>query len=360
MWCRRIIEVMDESFELKNVKKIKFRKKQNAIKSRNGIDNLPDAILEHILSYLSTKDAVRTSILSKRWQYLWTSIPKLEFYEEESDRRMMLMNFVERALALRDSSNIKDFSVSCDVECETYRINSWISAVVKHKVQVLYLGLANFQESLELTPSLFTCESLKELTLSMFHYLELPSSVSFPSLKKLILIEVIFPDDNSTQQLFSGCPILEELVIIDCIWNNVKAVCISPPMLRFLYISDANENKDDLNADADGQNESNSCQVKIFGNSLESFSFSGDHLNDFCFLNSSSVVDASIEVFQRDDDDFYVDVQDAHRIYKLLDGLGNVEKLKLQVSSLEVCSQLLITCVNESLCSKDSFYLFTY
>lgn len=270
------------------------------------------------------------------------------------------MNFVERALVLRDSSNIKDFSLSCDVECDTYRINSWISAVVKHKVQALYLGLANFQESLELTPSLFTCESLQELTLSMFHYLKLPSSVSFPSLKKLILIEVIFLDDNSTQQLFSGCPILEELIIIDCIWNNVKAVYISPPMLRILFISDANENKDDLNADADGQNDSNSCQVKIFGNSLESFSFTGDHLNDFHLLNSSSVVDASIEVFQRDDEDFHVDVQDAHRIFKLLDGLGNVERLKLQVSSLEVCSQLLITCINESLCSMDSFYLFTY
>ena len=51
---------MDVSFPLDKAKRKKYRKKQSANKSRKGINNLPDPILQHTLSYLSTKEAVRT------------------------------------------------------------------------------------------------------------------------------------------------------------------------------------------------------------------------------------------------------------------------------------------------------------
>ena len=349
MWCRRIVNTMDVSFPLDKAKKQKFRKKQNANKSRKEIDNLPDPILQHILSYLSTKNAIQTSILSKRWKYLWTSIPKLDFDEGALDRRLMFMKFVERVLALHDPSNIKNFSLSCNVQYDTSHINSWICSVVKHKVQVLNLYLRNFQELLALPSCLFTCESLEVLTLNMFHSLKLPSSIFFSSLKILTLEKVIFSDDHSTQQLFMGCPILENLSIVDCIWKNVKTVCISSPMLQRLFISDRylftekygeNDDKDDLNADADDQNDFNGCQVVIFGTSLKSFSFDGELINDYCFYNSSSIVDVSIQVFERNEVDCYLD---AHRVYKLLSGLSSLEKLTVSNGTVEVCSQLLIT-----------------
>nr|POE45283.1 fbd-associated f-box protein [Quercus suber] len=166
----------------------------------------------------------------------------------------------------------------------------------------------------------------------MLHSLKLPSSISFSCLKRLTLEKVIFSDDHSTQQLFTGCPILEDLCLIDCIWKYVKAVCISSPMLRRLFISDRylftekygeNDDKDDLNADAD-ENDSNGSQVVILGTSLKWFAFDGELINDCCFCNSSSVVDASIEAFERNEVDCY---QDAHRVFKLLSGLSSVEKL---------------------------------
>ncbi|KAJ0612912.1 putative F-box domain, leucine-rich repeat domain superfamily, F-box-like domain superfamily [Helianthus annuus] len=46
------------------------------------ISNLPQPIIEIILCLLPTKEAVRTSILSREWKYHWTTIPKLAFIED--------------------------------------------------------------------------------------------------------------------------------------------------------------------------------------------------------------------------------------------------------------------------------------
>ncbi|KAM0007030.1 putative F-box domain-containing protein [Helianthus debilis subsp. tardiflorus] len=40
---------------------------------------LPEDILSRILSLMPTKYAVRTSVLSKRWRYTWTSVTNLDF-----------------------------------------------------------------------------------------------------------------------------------------------------------------------------------------------------------------------------------------------------------------------------------------
>ncbi|GJV18251.1 F-box/FBD/LRR-repeat protein-like protein [Tanacetum coccineum] len=44
---------------------------------------LPLCIIETILYHLTTKEAVRTSILSRDWRYRWINIPKLEFIDDE-------------------------------------------------------------------------------------------------------------------------------------------------------------------------------------------------------------------------------------------------------------------------------------
>ncbi|KAK7244068.1 hypothetical protein RIF29_38886 [Crotalaria pallida] len=44
---------------------------------------LPEPLIIHILSFLSTKAAARTSVLSKKWRYRWTCITKLVLDDEE-------------------------------------------------------------------------------------------------------------------------------------------------------------------------------------------------------------------------------------------------------------------------------------
>ncbi|MFS7898951.1 putative F-box domain, leucine-rich repeat domain superfamily, F-box-like domain superfamily [Helianthus anomalus] len=76
------------------------------------VSTLPQPILETILCHLSTKEAARTSILSREWRYKWTTIPKLEFTllnknkeEKQSDiastTKNVHMNDLHQILLLR-------------------------------------------------------------------------------------------------------------------------------------------------------------------------------------------------------------------------------------------------------------------
>ena len=50
------------------------------------MSELPEEIVVSILSRLSLREAVRTSVLSKPWRYVWTSIPALNFDANDISR----------------------------------------------------------------------------------------------------------------------------------------------------------------------------------------------------------------------------------------------------------------------------------
>lgn len=326
---------------------------QNMEGDTDRIGNLPNVIVQHILSFIPTKEAAKTSILSKRWRNQWIFSSNLDFVQGELNKRELFMNFVERVLKLRGSCNIQKFSLSCDVLSDASQVTGWTFAAVRHKVQDLNLRLDKINEALTLPCCIFTCVTLTILKIDMGEYLELPFVINFPSLKILSLAYVTLPDDHSMQRLFSGCPVLKDLTIYNCNWKHVRAVCISCPLLRKLSVSDKGDyNNDDMddeddnanneNGNGDQQIDSNGCQVVIIGTSLESFSYEGELRNDYCFYDSSSLKDACILVDgtreERDD----VPMEVVYRTHKLLRVLSNIKNLTISVDTLEVCFLLLI------------------
>ncbi|KAJ0875454.1 putative F-box domain, leucine-rich repeat domain superfamily, F-box-like domain superfamily [Helianthus annuus] len=76
------------------------RKRMNVEGDR--LSSLPDDLIHKILSFVTIKRAVETSVLSPRWRYIWTSMPYLNFSTEDFQSfwyPSKFSTFVERVLS---------------------------------------------------------------------------------------------------------------------------------------------------------------------------------------------------------------------------------------------------------------------
>ncbi|TVU26396.1 hypothetical protein EJB05_28941, partial [Eragrostis curvula] len=66
------------------------------------ISDLPEDVIHHVLSLLPAHDAVRTSVLARRWRHLWSSAPGLRVTDVKGWRSSdKFVDFVELLLTLR-------------------------------------------------------------------------------------------------------------------------------------------------------------------------------------------------------------------------------------------------------------------
>ncbi|KAL1209164.1 putative F-box protein [Cardamine amara subsp. amara] len=192
------------------------------------ISNLPDEIICHILSFLTTNEAALTSILSKKWRNLFALVPNLDIdydnfqYSNQGKRdidglRKSFMDSIDRVLALQGNSPIKKFSLKCTDAADSVRVDSWISNVLVRGVSELQLSIILDSDSIylsnyRLSPKCF--ESKKLVKLEIGDGLEIgrfDESVFLPMLKTLVL-DSIYVD--TCEFLLHALPALEELVLI--------------------------------------------------------------------------------------------------------------------------------------------------
>lgn len=199
------------------------------------ISNLPDPILTHILSFLPTKSAVGTTILSKRWKSPFISLPNLDFDDTvsiyrgivggDSRQRVSFMNFVDRILMLRGNDlNLERFSLNCVGNYQLTRVDEWIRIVVGHNVKEINLTL-NFREIYKVVQDVYMCRSIEVFRLKWKILVDVPENVSFFSLKVLEFTGVKFSSYESVEKLLLSCPVLEDLVIENCKW--LSGCCLS-------------------------------------------------------------------------------------------------------------------------------------
>ena len=101
--------------------------KAHGSKENDNIDritSLPDDVLKHILSFISTRNAVQTCILSKGWINTWTSLPDLKFdikefglleiIDDEAEVEFFVTKFkllVKSVLEKRQTSRVNRFEL---------------------------------------------------------------------------------------------------------------------------------------------------------------------------------------------------------------------------------------------------------
>ena len=62
------------------------KKKSGGVTKNDKLSQLPDdEIILRILSTLDVKSVVQTNILSKRWRYIWVSLPVLNLDDSSFD-----------------------------------------------------------------------------------------------------------------------------------------------------------------------------------------------------------------------------------------------------------------------------------
>ena len=222
-------------------KRLKPTDPEEATVVEDRISNLPDSLLCHILSFLTTKKAVVTSILSSRWTTLWTLVPKLDFDSDEfremfsSDEEEQSPNhqdqwnnhryhftfghIVSRVWALRDRSRnnanpIKHFRLDWQSDSDPIHVDTWVRTAITPDLEELDLFIPH-PKPFNFPSTLFNyAKSLLVLKLNGKIVLNPPSSsYGFPSLKTVHLVDVRFANGNTVSKLLSCCPVLQNLYL---------------------------------------------------------------------------------------------------------------------------------------------------
>ncbi|XP_039032552.1 F-box/LRR-repeat protein At3g59200-like [Hibiscus syriacus] len=222
----------------------------DSVGGSDRISSLPDPIICHILSFLPIKDAVKTSILSPRWRYLFaSSISILDFnsclshMSSPTENDNNFLNFVDilfsnpKQLSL-DCLRVNDHWVRKDgiPRGENYsRLNRWICAALWCGVKEIDANLM-FEYTYTLPSLLFTCQTLVTLKLNINCDLKVPANVHLPNLKTLHFAYSEFLDGGSVLRLISSCPVLENLESIHCEFRNISELNIHKLSLKRLVL----------------------------------------------------------------------------------------------------------------------------
>uniref|UniRef100_A0A0D9XHH3 F-box domain-containing protein n=1 Tax=Leersia perrieri TaxID=77586 RepID=A0A0D9XHH3_9ORYZ len=187
--------------------------------SSDRLSALPDDLLRRIMSFLNARHTVQMCLLSRRWCYLWRSLPRInaeftEFYYEDAAR---FKKFINTLLLRRDPVPLDMFwlryeqSNGNDLQEGSEEAGLWISHALQ--LQASVVEVVTLEAPLVLDHSVFTSRSLRRLRLS---------TANIP--------------EGFFEQLKTGCPNLEDLLLYDCLILDDE---ISSNSLKILNINDS-------------------------------------------------------------------------------------------------------------------------
>ncbi|KAK2654780.1 hypothetical protein Ddye_014636 [Dipteronia dyeriana] len=227
------------------------------------MDELPDFTIHHIMIYLSAKEVVQTSVLSKKWFNLYVSFAIFDFHElykwfigdlsnknPATFRKNETIRFHKRlnrftefvdAFLVRFSNQklcMQKFRLLIgllDVEASSFLHDKWIELALRNGVKELDLNVQIYKNAMYTLPwTIFTAASMNALTLEGCKLEHIPEIIRLYSLKCLILNKVAI-NKEIVQKLTSQCPLLEGLKVSSCVL--IVRITISSYRLKKLSIS---------------------------------------------------------------------------------------------------------------------------
>ncbi|KAL3642215.1 hypothetical protein CASFOL_013030 [Castilleja foliolosa] len=188
------------------------------------MSQLPQHLLHEILCFLSQKEAVQTSVLSKSWRYLGSTRPNLDFHDRlfRGDKET-LQSVVDKTLQRYHDQKlpIQEFRLTVSgVDSESIPfLEKWIPIVI------LNLGVKTFNLSFlcvchdesaffNLPHVFFESETLQSLSLYGCKLNRTPV-ILCKHLKKLFFDRVYIADETLVV-ILSSCRLIESLVIHRC------------------------------------------------------------------------------------------------------------------------------------------------
>ncbi|KAK8542728.1 hypothetical protein V6N13_136716 [Hibiscus sabdariffa] len=314
-------------------------------KSVAVLDGLPDHILCHILSFLPTKEAARTSVLSPRWRYLFlSSISILDFKScltPPTKDNNSFLNFVDRFFSNPRLLNLElecfrvnDLWVNYDPSINEFLmpfdddpwfaearpwggdyllINRWICAALRG-VKEVGISLIN-KDVLSLPNLLFTSHSLVTLKLKIRGANDVPTDACLPNLRTLHFEFFEFLDGRSVLKLISTCPVLEDFAFVMCQFHEISELIIHNLSLKRLVLDFG-----ELYADSHrGFN-----AIKIDAPNLVYFKYVNGMAGGCTLSETKTLERADIEMTVMDNGD-------GERVTNLLRGVCNVRSLYLAI-----------------------------
>ncbi|KAK9910752.1 hypothetical protein M0R45_034699 [Rubus argutus] len=324
------------------------------------ISNLPDRVLHHTLSFLPIKSIAQTSLLSKRWNSIWGSIPTLDFstvalpnLDPENQSKTLALIITSVLSRHRGNSNVKVFRVSsrlgfCHLASSClYDCVRWL---VKRRVEELVLEVGS-SGRFDLPLCVFQCDSLRCLKLDAnVSWCGSPSfwlgaTNGLRSLHTLFVSHVDFLVSGLCEDLFSGSsfPCLESLTVESC--NGMTHLKISCPNLKVVHVNSMNINS----LDVSGMRLENlrvsftffrcygESWVSVFAPNLQTFSWLANCLTEKCLIHGFPALIKSHISCRCPGDLSMVKI---HSAMDLISASSQVQSLVISVDFLRVLSKI--------------------
>ncbi|GLJ19259.1 hypothetical protein SUGI_0346380 [Cryptomeria japonica] len=197
-------------------------------RSRKGLSDLPDTLLCLILNKVPLDQAIRCSVLSKRWKLLRRFLPKLCFSDDmfnSSTRLLKIHNIIDGILKLHSAPlEAFHFYGGISTVVSNAKIDEWIHYAALKDVRDIFI---QFLVDVDVPTYVFSCRNLRDLFLINFDSENMPGSFAGFACLTALNFHNVKLNDKTFELMLQLFPVLEILVVRNCHGLERVKICSS-------------------------------------------------------------------------------------------------------------------------------------